>query len=109
MDQPQQPATPLAAPKPPMSAEQLVDLRARVLRGEAVSDDELRHALSSLAMARGTATATSTTGKSAKEPAYKPAGSLADRFKAFQSKEQKTDTSGTPVVDAPPPKPDNGQ
>lgn len=86
------PQQPQQTAKPPMSADQLIDLRARVLRGEAVSDDELRHALSSLAMQRGTASASSPKVGAAKDPAYKPTSSLADRFKAFQKK----DPSETP-------------
>lgn len=91
--------------KPPMSAEQLIDLRARVLRGETVSDDELRHALSSLAMARGTgATAASqSSGKKVAAVDYKPAGSVAERFAAFKAKTQQTDTSGDVQIDKPKP------
>lgn len=72
-------------PKAPMTAAELVDLRNRVLRGEAVDDAELKHALSSLAMSRGTATGTSA-AKAGTTSAYQPSGSLADRFKAFQTK-----------------------
>lgn len=90
--QSQQPQT----TKPPMTAQELVDLRARVLRGEAVTDEELRHALSSLAMARGTAAAAPSKGASS-TPAYVPSGSLADRFAAFKNK--KPDALPTPEAD----------
>ncbi len=79
----------------PMTAEALVDLRRRVLANEPVSDDELRHALSSLAMARGTAP----TGAKTATAVYEAKGSIADRFAAFKAKSQKTDTAGDPVVD----------
>lgn len=88
-------ASVVAAPQPPMSAEALVDLRRRVLANEPVSDDELRHALSSLAMARGTAP----TGAKAATAVYEPKGSIADRFAAFKAKVQHTDAAGGVVVE----------
>lgn len=87
--------TVVAAQQPPMSAEALVDLRRRVLANEPVSDDELRHALSSLAMARGTAP----TGAKAATAVYEPKGSIADRFAAFKAKVQHTDAAGGVVVE----------
>lgn len=89
------------SPKPPLTAEQLVDLRARVLRGEEVSDEELKHALNSLAMSRGVAPAPGS-GKEPKVAVYQPKGSLADRMAAFKAKSG-TDAAGTPQVDAPKP------
>jgi len=83
--------TPTAAepPKPPMTPEQLVDLRRRVLAGETVTDEELRHALSSLAIAR-TSAATASATKATKSDGvdYTPKGSLADRMAAFKAKQQ---------------------
>ena len=84
--QPQQ--TQQTAPKAPMTAQQLVDLRARVLRGEAVSDEELRHALSSLAMQRGVASTPSATKADPKVAVYQPKGSLAERMAAFKAKSE---------------------
>lgn len=68
----------------PMSPEQLVDLRRRVLANEPVSDEELKLALQTLALSRMTAGV----GKAArtKEPNYTPQGSIADRFAAFKQK-----------------------
>lgn len=73
--------TPPATPRPPMSPEQLVDLRRRVLAKEPVSDDELRHALETTANVRGTGPAP----KAAKvDTSYQPQGSLAERFANFK-------------------------
>lgn len=65
----------------PMTQEQLVNLQQRVLRGEAVSDDELRTALQTLAQMRSN-------GVSAAKPAT-PAitlsGGLAARLAAARA------------------------
>jgi hypothetical protein len=62
-----------------------------------VSDEELKHALASLAMSRGTAPSTAVK----KAPDVQIAaiqGSVADRFAAFRAKSQKTDAAGSPQV-----------
>jgi len=80
-----------------MSPEQIVDLRQRVLRSEPVTDDELRHALSSLALAR--ATVSGARAKSASgDTVYAPKGALSDRFAAFKSAKQHTDVAGQPQL-----------
>ena len=76
--------------KPPLSAEAIMDMRGRVLRGEPVSDEELQHALDSLQFLRSGAVASSATAKAAKAASTPviatPTESLADRMARFKSK-----------------------
>jgi hypothetical protein len=72
--------------RPPLSAVEIVNLQQRVLRGDEVSDEELRHALESLALARSNAGARASS--KTKEPIVKLEGSVAERFAAFKKQKE---------------------
>lgn len=78
----------------PMSHEQIIDLRRRVLAGEQVSNDELRRALEALALTRVTA-AQGVAAKAAKATSViVPKIDLNAAFAAFKAKSSGSASSG---------------
>lgn len=76
-------------PAKPMTLDEIMDLRRRVLAGETVSDDDLRNALASMAQVRinaGTGTPTKPLKPSA--VAVPKLGNLGDAFAAFKAKKE---------------------
>jgi len=75
----------MTEPRKPLSPDELVRLQQRVLANEEVSDEELRHALESLALSRaGSGT------PSAPAPAVKLSSGLAERLAAARAKQSPT-------------------
>lgn len=77
------PTTPTIQRKP-FTPEELVDLRRKVLAGEEVSNEDLRHALATLASARATQGGTNSPPK-AKSNVIIPKIDVASRFAAFKA------------------------
>lgn len=72
------PETAPQTPRTPMTPVQILDLRRRVLAGDAVSDEELRAALEDLARMRGTAPASSSDAALASLPTINVGSSFAE-------------------------------